>query len=63
MISLCKTINNKTGTIRWFIDGKRVSKIEYEFAQIRYKQWACIHSTTTKTLTRHYMTVGDTNHD
>ncbi len=59
-ISMTRTTNKATGERRYFLDGRRVSRERYEFAEFSAARLECIHFTNSKTVERsHKLASGD----
>lgn len=59
-ISMTRTTNKATGERRYFLDGRRVSRERYEFAEFSAARLECIHFTSSKKVERsHKLASGD----
>lgn len=53
MASLCRTENIKTGAVRYYVDGKRVSEDKFDLF-LFWKTQDCLHTVRTKKLIKSY---------
>lgn len=63
MYTLLKTTNKLSGKTSYYADGhnrqgfKRTSKANYEWLELLYKRWDCLHSRSDSKYTRQYKTI------
>lgn len=56
-MQLCEVVNKATGKTRYYADGVRVSSDKFEFFEMLYPRWDCLHTTSDKKCTRHFKNV------